>query len=114
MPPSYDAGGCRPSLYYARLSKLIMALAERLYRRGPIWLQTVLLNGHAVRIHRQRYGRLFGELQARWLESERWEPARLRAWQDERLRQIVRFAYDHVPFYRKRFDARGIKPSDVQ
>src|SRR5712691_3986339 len=23
MPPSYDAGGCRPSLYYARLSKSI-------------------------------------------------------------------------------------------
>ena len=91
-----------------------MASTESLYRRSPIWLQTVLLNGHAVRIHRQRYGRAFRELLTRWQESERWEPARLRAWQDERLRQIVRFAYDHVPFYRKRFDARGIKPSDVQ
>ena len=37
----------------------------------------MLLNGHAVRIHRQRYGRAFGELQARWQESERWEPAQL-------------------------------------
>src|SRR5712691_1426850 len=34
MPPSYDAGGCRPSLYYARLSKsretLMLELTSRI------------------------------------------------------------------------------------
>jgi phenylacetate-CoA ligase len=34
--------------------------------------------------------------------------------QNKRLRAIVKNAYDSVPFYRKKFDAVGIKPGDVR
>lgn len=30
------------------------------------------------------------------------------------LRQLLRHAYEHVPFYRKRFDAAGLTPSDIR
>lgn len=32
----------------------------------------------------------------------------------ERLQEIVQYAYDHVPFYRQKYDAAGVKPSDIQ
>ena len=38
----------------------------------------------------------------------------LRALQLERLRWSVRHAYDNVPHYRKKFDARGVHPDDLK
>lgn len=52
---------------------------------------------------------------------EYWDPLierlpvdELKKVQEERLRQLVRYVYDHSPFYRKRFDEAGISPGDIQ
>lgn len=37
----------------------------------------------------------------------------LRALQSLRLSQTVRHVYEHVPFYRKKFDEMGLKPEDT-
>ncbi len=38
----------------------------------------------------------------------------LRELQAERLRHMVRYAYERVPMYRRRFDELGLRPEDVQ
>lgn len=38
----------------------------------------------------------------------------LHALQGERLRQLVRRVYDHVPFYRQKMDKAGVKPEDIR
>jgi phenylacetate-coenzyme A ligase PaaK-like adenylate-forming protein len=69
---------------------------------------------------------LIGPLWARWegspylrhyrlLRRTQYDPPeviRRRQWQA--LEAIVRHAYDSVPFYRRRFDAAGIHPSDIR
>ncbi len=37
----------------------------------------------------------------------------LRAIQDEKLRAAVAYAYECIPFYRRRFDAVGLSPADI-
>jgi phenylacetate-CoA ligase len=44
---------------------------------------------------------------------ERASRAELRALQLERLRWTVAHAYENVPHYRRKFDAAGVKPSDL-
>jgi len=39
---------------------------------------------------------------------------RLRALQNERLRSIVAYAYERVPFYREAFDEAGVRPADIR
>jgi len=34
--------------------------------------------------------------------------------QESRLRTIVKYAYDRVPFYKKKFDETGLKPEDIR
>jgi phenylacetate-CoA ligase len=34
--------------------------------------------------------------------------------QEMKLRKLIRHAYQHVPFYRQRFEAAGLKPSDIR
>ncbi|UCG88840.1 MAG: phenylacetate--CoA ligase family protein [Gemmatimonadota bacterium] len=46
------------------------------------------------------------------LEQSQWRPlesVRQRQW--EKLKQLVRHAYDHVPHYRKMYDAAGFRPA---
>jgi len=51
----------------------------------------------------------------RELEKSQWWPRdRMLALQDERLRILVRHAYDNVPYYRKVFEQRELKPDDIK
>ncbi|MCD4799959.1 MAG: phenylacetate--CoA ligase, partial [Methanosarcinales archaeon] len=52
---------------------------------------------------------------------EYWEPLiermpvdELKAIQEEKLKSLVRYVYNHSPFYKKRFDEAGISPNDIQ
>lgn len=42
------------------------------------------------------------------------ERQEMRALQSERLQKIVKTCYEKVPFYRKKMDARGVKPEDIK
>lgn len=43
-----------------------------------------------------------------------WPRDRLRERQNKRLRRIIRYAYDHVPFYHNIFREEGIKPGEIR
>lgn len=47
-------------------------------------------------------------------EIEAWPREKLRALQDEQLRRMVHYVYEHVPFYRTLFNNYNIKPQDIQ
>lgn len=47
-------------------------------------------------------------------EAQYWPKERVRAWQDEKLRTVVRIAYEETQFYRQLYDAAGVKPADIQ
>lgn len=89
-------------------------VAATAYRLAPAWLQNVLLSGFASVLERQRYGGRYPEFQALLSRMERASRDELLAYQDERLRAVVRHAYDTVPFYRQRFDALKITPADIR
>ena len=42
-----------------------------------------------------------------------WEQEKLEEYRDRRVRAIVRYAYENVPFYHSLFRKTGIKPSDI-
>lgn len=44
-------------------------------------------------------------------KSDKWSEEELRSYQFERLKSLLRFAYDHSPFYKKEFDEAGFDPS---
>ena len=44
---------------------------------------------------------------------ERMPREDLRKLQEERLRTMVRYVYDHSPFYRQRFNKAGVRPEDI-
>jgi phenylacetate-CoA ligase len=50
-----------------------------------------------------------------FLEKTQWRSLdELSAAQDRDLRALIKHAYQHVPFYRRRFDAAGAHPDDIK
>ncbi|MCV4626667.1 phenylacetate--CoA ligase, partial [Escherichia coli] len=47
-------------------------------------------------------------------ELETLPRPKLKALQDERLREQVELVYERVPFYRRCFEERGLKPGDIR
>ena len=47
-------------------------------------------------------------------ESQWWSADKLKEYQDEKLRNLIRHAYSNVPYYREVFDRHGIKPQDIR
>lgn len=50
-----------------------------------------------------------------WDEKfETMNESTMRAFQTERIRETLDWVYDRIPFYKKSFDEKGVKPSDFQ
>ena len=47
-------------------------------------------------------------------EIETASREQLKAWQDERLVRQVRHVWDHVPYYRKKMEEKGLTPEDIK
>ena len=47
-------------------------------------------------------------------EIETASPEQIRQWQSERLVKQVRHVWDNVPYYRKKMEAAGVTPDDIQ
>ena len=50
----------------------------------------------------------------RILEMNTWSKEEIRDWQEEQLQRIVNQAYHHTIYWKRIFDERGLKPSDIQ
>lgn len=46
--------------------------------------------------------------------SQWWDRAAIAEYQSRRLRWLVQYVYDEIPFYRERFRQHGLRPSMVQ
>jgi len=61
-----------------------------------------------------RYGKVFRETYAFLQESQWWSRERLEEYQLQKLSKLLYHAYENVPYYRKVFDERGLKPTDIR
>jgi len=65
--------------------------------------------------NRYRYGSPYAEYWFNFYrDTKTWSEEKLREYQLEQMQQTIAYSYDHVPFYRKRFDTCGIKPQDIK
>jgi phenylacetate-CoA ligase len=46
--------------------------------------------------------------------SQWWSADELEVFQNQRLRVMIQYAYEHIPGYRKKFDQAGVHPGDIR
>src|SRR5690348_9490171 len=90
------------------------SLAERVYPRLPVFLQNAACWYYGKREARVRFGREFDQKLRELVDSEKWTAGEIEAYQNEKLRSLVRYAYENVPFYRERWKSLRISPDDIR
>jgi len=83
------------------------------YGNSPVIVQNMLLSAYGLFKRRERGGEAARGYNAILRESQFWPPERLRAHQDELLQRLIHHAYGNVPYYRRIFDERGLKPTEI-
>ncbi len=63
---------------------------------------------------RFRYGKVFWDNYNFLQESQWWSREKLEEYQMQQLEKLLKHAYENVPYYRRVFDKRGLKPKDIQ
>lgn len=87
---------------------------DRLYLSSPAALQNLMVTAYGVESRLQRFGKRYEH----WVEflerSERFSEEELQAYQDERVADLIRHAYERVPYYRRVMDERRLTPQDIR
>ncbi|MCO6429399.1 MAG: glycosyltransferase [Deltaproteobacteria bacterium] len=99
-----------PLASYLKRNKAVPVMNDlEWWRRALFSFYVLCMPLHKWKITR-RAGRYYKELrESQWLSREQ-----ILDYQNERLKQLIRHAYEHVPFYRERFDNLGLIPSDIK
>src|SRR5438874_1014797 len=88
--------------------------AEKIYRRLPITLQNVACSYYGASESRLRLGKLFQQRLAELMKSEGWSAEWITAYQNEKLCEAIRHAYENVPYYRDLMKSLKLAPRDIR
>lgn len=86
----------------------------KIYKILPIPLQNIAITMQGFRLKKQRYGGNFNKYVKELEKSQYFDKKTIKENQEERLKYIVKIAYDNVPYYRKLFRNHSLKPSDIR
>jgi len=78
-----------------------MLPGKDLYDSAPVWAQTLAVNAASAWHYRQKYGRDFHDGLIRLEQNERRSRDQLLAEQQVACRDLLRYARQHVPYYRE-------------
>lgn len=91
-----------------------MGWKDLIYNNSPSVIRTLLLNGYALFLNLERYGKKFENLSNDFSRNDRLSLAEIKEYQRERLKIIIRHAYEHVPYYREIMYKRKLVPEDFK
>lgn len=91
-----------------------MVKLETIYHKSPLILQTFFLNAKALELYVERYGRKFWKLSEEFDRNQWLSLCELEAYQNERLKVLIRHAYHHVPYYNELMKRLKLMPSDFK
>jgi len=91
-----------------------MSLRELAKRRLPYRARQGLKYIYGAIPLRIRYGKVFWQTYNFLQESQWWSRKKLDEYQMQQLEKLLRHAYKNVPYYRRVFDERGLKPKNIQ
>lgn len=90
------------------------SLFESIYNISPLPLQNLIISTYGIGLYRSRYCGNHNRYLSRLLEEQYLSSDEIRENTNRRLRNIVTYSYEKVPYYKELFDKNRLKPGDIQ
>lgn len=87
---------------------------QAIQKSDATWLRDRLINAYGFHLKRKRFSPAFYQELGALAAGEHLSLTEQRDMQSAQLRQMVAHAYQHVAYYRRRFDEIGITPHDIE
>ena len=87
---------------------------RNLIRKAPPWIKKPIKYVYGLIPYEKRLGKVFWDTYNFLQESQWWSKEKLEEYQMKELNKLLHHAYANVPYYRKIFDEKGLKPKDIQ
>ena len=85
-----------------------------LYSSLPYWLQNIAVSLHGYKLKRQRFNDDFYKILDFLDSTHGWSKEQIRSYKEEHTFKILEQAYNHCPYYRKKYADAGLSPSDFK
>ena len=87
--------------------------SSQIYRKLPIFLQDSLVTAKGL-LHRKFYtGNRFTLFQREIIQNEKLTTEEVRSFQLAKLKKILTYAYEYIPYYKELFDGLRFNPSHI-
>jgi len=87
---------------------------KNLIRKAPSWIKKPVKYLFSIMPYEKRLGKVFWDTYNFLQESQWWSKEQLEEYQMRQLEKLLHHAYENVPYYRRIFNERGLKPQDIQ
>ena len=85
-----------------------------IYSSLPYWLQNIAVSLHGYKLKRQRFNDDFYKILDFLNSTQGWSKEQIRSYKEEHIFKILEQAYNHCPYYRKKYANAGLSPSDFK
>jgi len=89
-------------------------LLEKIYNISPALVQNIGVSLYGYKVYRREYGRQFERLLEEFEKQQWFSLDELKAFQNAKLRTLIKHSYSHVPYYRQIMDERKLTPADIR
>jgi phenylacetate-CoA ligase len=87
---------------------------RNLAKKLPYPIQQGIKYIYGIAPLRFRYSKVFWDTYNFLQESQWWSKEKLEEYQMKELQKLLHHAYENVPYYKRVFDERGLKPKDIK
>ncbi len=87
---------------------------RNLIRKVPSWIKKPIKYIYGLIPYEKRMGKVFWDTYNFLQESQWWSKEKLEEYQMQQFKKLLHHAYKNVPYYRRIFDERGLRPNDIQ
>lgn len=74
---------------------------KRLYSLSPIWFQNLMVTGYGLKLYRTRYGSVYREALAEYLDRDYTDAKAQSEFQIKELKRLIEYAVSNSSFYRE-------------
>lgn len=85
-----------------------------IYSSLPYWAQNIAVSLHGYKLKRQRFNNDFYKILDFLNSTEGWTEDKIRSYKEEHIFNILEQAYNHCPYYHKKYSEAGLTPTDFK
>lgn len=89
-------------------------MLKQIVKKMPDIIKVPIINTYSSMPDSIKYGRIFNSTYEFLQRSQWWTEKQHKEYQMKKIKEIIKYAYDYVPYYKRLLSENNIKPGDIK